>query len=77
MSRIQAPCSRGQRLIVVDAGSRSGFVKGAQLIYKASSCTGDNHREMNGQNFKKWLEEVLFPNLLSPCAIVMDNASYH
>ena len=77
MPGIQAPCNRGQRLIVVHAGSRSGFVKGAQLIYKASSCTGDYHREMNGQNFKKWLEEMLLPNLPSPCAIVMDNASYH
>ena len=53
MPGIQAPCNRGQRLIVVHAGSRSGFVNGAQLIYKASSCTGDYHREMNGQNFKK------------------------
>ena len=32
MPGIQAPCNRGQRLIVVHAGSHSGFVKGAQLI---------------------------------------------
>ena len=76
MPGIQAPSSRGQRLTVVNAGYRSGFVKVAQLIYKAFSCTGDYHREMSGQIFKKWLEEMLLPNRPSPCAIVIDNASF-
>ena len=71
------PCNRGQRLIVVNAGSKKGFIPGAQLIYRASSSTGDNHREMNGANFTKWIEQQLLPNLDCPCAIVMDNASYH
>ena len=71
------PCNRGQRLIVVHAGSKNGFIRGAQLVYKAASATGDYHHEMNGQNFKKWLEEKLLPNLHSPSSIVVDNASYH
>ena len=33
--------------------------------------------EMDGKNFIKWIEEKLVPNLDEPCAIVMDNASYH
>jgi len=71
------PYSRGQRLIVVHAGSKNGFVEGAQLVYKASSCTGDYHKEMNAVNFTKWLTEKLIPNLPPKSAIVMDNASYH
>lgn len=32
---------------------------------------------MDGNNFTKWVEERLIPNLDQPSAIVMDNASYH
>ena len=46
-------------------------------MYKASSCTGDYHKEMNAVNFTKWLTEKLIPNLPPQSAIVMDNASYH
>ena len=77
MPGVMPPCNRGQRLIFVHAGSRTGFIKGAKLVYKASSSTGDYHREMNGHNFTKWLIEMLLPNLTGKCAIVMDNASYN
>ncbi|XP_060606307.1 uncharacterized protein LOC132758630 [Ruditapes philippinarum] len=71
------PLNKGQRLIVVDAGSRNGFVPGTRLMYKASASSGDYHSEMNGDTFGKWLREKLLPNLPPHCAIVMDNASYH
>ena len=71
------PVSKGQRLIMVNAGCKDGFIPGAQLIYKASCNTGDYHREMNGANFMKWVQQQLLPNLDFPSAIVMDNASYH
>ncbi|PSN31296.1 hypothetical protein C0J52_28398 [Blattella germanica] len=32
---------------------------------------------MNFQNFSKWVEEKLLPNLPSNCLIVLDNATYH
>jgi len=35
------PCNRGQRLIVVHAGSHDGFIEDADLVYKATSRTGD------------------------------------
>lgn len=76
-SGVVAPCNKGQRLIVVHAGSRDGFVPGACLIYKASASTGDYHKQMDGNNFTKWLTTQLLPNLEEPSAIVMDNASYH
>ena len=53
------PVSKGQRLIVVHAGCKDGFIPGAQLIYKASCNSGDYHNEMNGANFKKWVEQQL------------------
>ena len=65
------PCNRGQRIIVVHAGNRRGFIPGAK------STTGDYHSEMDRRNFTKWLEEKLLPNLEEPSAIVLDNASYH
>ena len=74
---VLSPRNRGQRLIVVHAGSEDGFIPGARLIYKAALSTGDYHNEINAKNFTKWLEEMLLPNLDGPSAIVMDNASYH
>ena len=66
---VTIPTSRGQRLIVVHGGSKSGFVDGALLVYKASCSTGDYHNEMNGDIFLKWLTEKLLPNLKSKSAI--------
>ena len=66
------PVSKGQRLIVVNAGCKDGFIPGTQLIYKALCSTGDYHREM-----LKWAKQQLLPNLDFPSAIVLDNASYH
>lgn len=77
LTGVQPPCNRGQRLVVVHAGSRKGFIPEAKLVYKASSSTGDYHSEMDGKQFTKWLEERLIPNLPDKCAVVMDNASYH
>ena len=74
---IHEPISRGQRLIVVHAGGKSGFVDGALLIYKAASTSGDYHSEMNGDTFRKWFNEKLLDNLKEKSIIVMDNASYH
>ena len=74
---IISPCNRGQRIIVVNAGTKHGFVTGASLVYKAKSKTGDYHNEMDGANFTRWLEERLLQRLDEPSVIVMDNVSYH
>jgi len=71
------PYSRGQRLIVVHAGSKNGFIEGAQLVYKASCSTSDYNNEMSAAIFTKWLTEKLILNLPPKSAIVIDNASYH
>ncbi|XP_049868104.1 uncharacterized protein LOC126375422 [Pectinophora gossypiella] len=69
--------SPGQRWVIVHAGSENGFVSGAGLVFKAKCKTGDYHDEMDGQNFLKYLNEKLIPNLPPSCILVLDNASYH
>ena len=44
---VNAPISKGERCIIVDAGSEDGFVKGARLIYDGKSTSGDYHGEIN------------------------------
>ncbi|XP_055946985.1 uncharacterized protein LOC129980628 [Argiope bruennichi] len=65
------------RLIVVHAGSSTGFLKGALLVYKASTKSGDYHGQMNYENFKKWVLKKLLPNLQSNSVVCMDNTPYH
>lgn len=38
--------SKGQRRVIMRAGSAKGFVPGALLMYKSSDTTGDCHNEM-------------------------------
>ena len=74
---LQAPFSRGERLIVLHAGSKAGFLKGTELVWKAKSSTGDYHDEMNGDNFFKWVKEKLIPHLPPKSVLIIDNAPYH
>ena len=74
---LQAPFSRGERLIVLHAGSKAGFLKGTELVWKAKSSTGDYHDEMNGDKFFKWVKEKLIPHLPPKSVLIIDNAPYH
>ena len=54
----------------------------AELIWKASSASGDYHDNMNSDMFIKWTKEKLLPTFetLHPgkkMVLVMDNAPYH
>ncbi|PNF35215.1 hypothetical protein B7P43_G06869 [Cryptotermes secundus] len=71
-----APVLKGQRLIIVHAGGRTGFIPGPLLIFKSHLKTGDYHSEMNATNYQKWLTEKLIPNL-PPKSALVDNAPYH
>ena len=42
-----------------------------------STNVGDQHGQMNFQNFEKWTLEKLIPNLPPNCTIGMGNAPYH
>ncbi|XP_076278399.1 uncharacterized protein LOC143208148 [Lasioglossum baleicum] len=74
---IQKSTSSSHRYIIVHAGGQSGFIAGAELIFKAKSTTGDYHGQMNAINFEKWLSEKLLPNIPPQSVIVMDNAPFH
>lgn len=69
--------SAGNRLIIVHAGSQDGFIKGASLVFKSGTTSGDYHGQMNFDNFSKWLKEKLLPNIPPNSVICMDNAPYH
>jgi hypothetical protein len=72
-----APTSKGQRLITVHAGTEKGFIPGALLIFKSNQTTGDYHKEMNSDNYFRWVQEKLIPNLPQNSVFVIDNAAYH
>ncbi|CAH1366320.1 unnamed protein product, partial [Tenebrio molitor] len=69
--------SEGKRYIILHAGSRNGFITGADLVFSSTNKSSDYHDSMNAANFKKWLETQLLPQLKVPSIIIMDSAAYH
>jgi transposase len=61
----------------VHAGTETGFVPNALLLFKAGTKSGDFHDNMNYDNYTKWLRSQLIPNLPPNSVLVIDNASYH
>ena len=50
---IQKPTGNGERLIIVNAITKDGWVPNAKLIYKSTKKTGDYHGQMNYEIFNK------------------------
>lgn len=74
---IQKPAGKGERLIIINAIMKDGWVPGAKLSFKSTRKTGDYHGQMNHELFTKWFREKLLPNIPENSLIIMDNASYH
>lgn len=74
---IHKPTGNGERLIIVNAITKDGWVPNAKLIFKSNRKTGDYHGQMNGDVFKEWFLEQLIPNIPKGSMIIMDNAPYH
>ncbi len=74
---VQKPTGKGERLIIINAITKSGWVPGAKLVFKSTKKTGDYHGQVNWELFKKWFIEMLLENIPSNSLIIMDNASYH
>ncbi len=74
---VQKPTGKGERLIIINAITKAGWIPGAKLVFKSTKKTGDYHGQMNKDLFLKWFTEMLIPNLPDGSLIVMDNASYH
>lgn len=74
---VNKPSGVGPRLILVHAITEDGWVDGAQLVFEAKKRTGDYHGQMNWENFSKWFETQLLPNIAPESIVILDNASYH
>ena len=74
---IQKPTGKGERLIIMNAIAKDGWVPGAKVVFKSTRKTGDYHGQMNQEMFTKWFKERLLPNIPVHSLIIMDNASYH
>ncbi len=74
---VQKPTGKGERLIILNAITHSGWVPEAKLVFKSTKKTGDYHGQMNWDLFKKWFTEMLLPNIPKQSLIIMDNAPYH
>lgn len=74
---VQKPTGKGERLIIMNAITKDGWVPDAKMVFKSTKKTGDYHGQMNNELFVKWFKEKLMPNIPDNSLIVMDNASYH
>jgi len=74
---VQKPTGKGERLIIINAITSSGWVSGSKLVFKSTRKTGDYHGQMNWDLFKRWFVEMLLPGIPENSIIVMDNAPYH
>jgi transposase len=74
---VQKPTGKGERLIIINAISSTGWITGAKLVFQANRKTGDYHGQMNAELFQKWFSEKLIPNIPNNSLIIMDNAPYH
>ncbi len=74
---VNKPSGKGPRVIVVHAITVNGWVNKAQLLFDANKRTGDYHGQMNWDNFSKWFETQLLPNISENSLIILDNAKYH
>lgn len=74
---VNKPSGVGPRYIIVNAISKDGWVKDAQLVFEAKKRTGDYHGQMNWENFSKWFQTQLLPNIPPKSLVILDNAKYH
>lgn len=74
---VNKPSGVGPRLILVHAITKDGWVDGAQLVFEAKKRTGDYHGQMNWDNFSRWFEFQLLPNIPAESVVILDNAKYH
>ena len=56
------PISKGHRIIILNAGGENGFVPGSYARWKSTCNTGDYHKEMNFENYEKWVRTRLLRN---------------
>ena len=73
---LSVPLGKGQRFIILHAGSTAGFVPNGLYLFKSRS-TKNYHEETDGQRFKEWFKNQLPPNIRPNSIIIIDNGKYH
>ena len=71
------PSGKGERLIIIHAGSQAGWIPQCGKCFKSRTKSDDYHDEMNAQHFLEWFEYSLMPNVPNNSLIIIDNAKYH
>jgi transposase len=74
---IQKPTGNGERLIILNAITKDGWVPNAKLVFNSTKKTGDYHGQMNRNLFHRWFVDKLLPNIPNNSLIILDNAAYH
>lgn len=64
-------------LFSVHCGNENGFLPNALLVFSSHSEKEDYHGDMNAENFFKWADEKVIPNLPPNSVVIIDNAPYH
>jgi transposase len=71
------PSGKGQRWIMIGAGTKEGWVENSFRIWKGTQKNEDYHTEMNADVMNDWMEQYLLPNVRRDAVIVVDRAPYH
>lgn len=58
-SWVQKPTGKGERLIIINAITKAGWISGSKLIFKSTRKTGDYHGQMNLE-LQNGLQRCLF-----------------
>jgi transposase len=51
------PTGKGDRLVIINAITKDGWMPNAKLVFKSSKKTGDYRANMNSEKFSEWFEE--------------------
>jgi len=71
------PHGKGQRWIIIGAGSRTGWIDETFVMWKSNVQSEDYHSEMNSDVFHSWFAERLLPHVAPNACIIVDRAPYH
>ncbi|XP_022831320.1 uncharacterized protein LOC111359859 [Spodoptera litura] len=70
------PSTRGNGLIIVHAGGSDGFVPNALAMFETNDQVEARPHYLNTEDFIKWIENDLMPNLKPKSVVVIDNIFY-
>ena len=70
------PTGKGDRFVVIHAGTKDGFIHNDAGVFKGKNRSADNHTDMICESFENWVNQNLLLILPKTSVVVLDNASY-